>query len=119
MTTFLEGSYQETLDRLAEPDPRYEKYLCAIRAASQYALWVLEAAGEEEAPLELTEGVITCSELEPALPERYFSPRFRDFFAATVAAHLEAEAAQSEEGVPGLEDPDVEIEEVDLTRGET
>lgn len=119
VVAFLEGKYQEVLDRLADSDQRYEVYVCPLRSASRYALWILQGGGEEDEqpPAELTSEILTCSELEPVLPERFLSPRFRQHFAATVAAALAAEAADSE-GAPGLEDPSVRVEEVDLTGGD-
>lgn len=79
------GSYQQVLDRLAEspPDDPYSRaHAHLLAAAAEFALYL--ASGEREgqrldsAREHVLEVRRSLPDLEP--PERYFSPRFLDFF---------------------------------------
>ncbi len=84
---FLDGRYQEVLELLAEDrfrDRRTRTHICVLRAAARHALWVL--GGELEPALrdQASAEAVACDELDPdfELLEKYFSPRFAEFYAA-------------------------------------
>ena len=87
---FFMGDYAGTIEALAaldvpgalSPKPRAHGHL--LRAAARYALFIL--GGEQDFSLRggATDDVLACRAADAELaPGDMFSPRFRDFFAAT------------------------------------
>lgn len=81
----LDGHYQEVLDRLsatppAAPYPRLHAHL--LQAASELALFFAEGEGDGGRLERARQHVLWIRSEDPGLepPERYFSPRFLDFF---------------------------------------
>ena len=85
---FFAGDYDGVLKNLDPSRYRGNKtraHAHLLRAAAHYALFLL--AGETDYGRRATaiQDITTCRQLAPTLepPAEYFSPRFREFFAAT------------------------------------
>ncbi len=115
---FLQGSYTEALALLEVPalidDERTRPHVCLIRAASQHALWVLGGEQDESLRDLAAEAITACNgsepETEPSEPEtepsilpneRFFSPRFVEFHAATLVAQSDQLEATASLGIEG------------------
>lgn len=85
---FFAGDYEKTITLTTQAtlaQPRARAHALLLRAAARYALYLLDGERQAELVEAATEDVRACrladATVEPA--ERYFSPRFRQFFAAT------------------------------------
>lgn len=88
-SAFLAGDYRTTLERLdglEATDRRTRAQVCLLRGASEHALFVLGGESEAERLDAATAAITACGALSPVPvpPERYFSPRFRALYDATL-----------------------------------
>lgn len=112
---YLQGDYAQVLEQLEGRqyrDPRSVEHACLLRAAAAYGLYVrtgeISEGPEFTDAVERTTACLTAE--EPPVPnERFYSPRFVDFYRITLAQLAEA-AAASEDGEDGDgEDGDDEV----------
>jgi tetratricopeptide (TPR) repeat protein len=114
--TYLEGSYQDALALLdaagLTANARARPYVCLIKAASHHGLWVL--GGERDDALRdlAVEAITACagnktSDEPPSLPvsPKIFSPRFIEFYDATLQASARSAELEAPEDEPAAGDP--------------
>ncbi len=85
---YLAGDYQEAIALLSARNYRTARaraHLHLLRAASRYALFLLGGESDYALRGEAIEDVLACRQADTSLvpDEDVFSPRFRQFFAAT------------------------------------
>jgi len=103
--SFLEGDYELVLEALAEVTygkARARGHACLLRSASRWSLWVLGGESDEAQLEEAQRELEPCFELEerPEPLEKFFSPRYLEFYRASLERLAAAEPNPESETEP-------------------